>query len=119
MSTVAHASCEAIGLSFNPKTPEDAAVATEMTKVVDEYLFSFAVPTGRCVRCQRHLGGLLGSLRWGLVHGEMVCECGYPARAYHNPKDADDKPVFSRSMELVLQYHPSIVDIPKKEDEAA
>ncbi len=72
-------------------------------KALDEYLRIFTMPVeGKCIRCERTLGGLLGGFTWGIAHGEGTCgECGWPARAYHEPKEG---PV--ESFRLILPYHP-------------
>lgn len=73
-----------------------------------EYFKHFAKPKGVCIKCGARLGGLLGSFRWGIQHGEGECsQCGYPARGYHR----DVGPI--EFLPMVLQYHPNELEEPK------
>lgn len=117
MKDVAHATCENVGITFTPTSPDAQATADECNAAMAKYLQPFAAPTGRCLKCDRPLGGLLGSCRWGLAWGEMVCVCGYPARAYHKPVDEDGKALFSNVLTCILQYHPDQLIIKSEPDE--
>ncbi len=93
---------------------------------INKYLSVFAKPVRRnggaefvvgsheCLKCGKPLSGLLGTFQWGLVNGEGSCsECGWPARAYHEPADDEGK-IFDRILEIVLQYHPDNVTATNK-----
>lgn len=93
---------------------------------VNEYLKVFAKPvrkksagdflTGntQCFRCEADLGGLLGSFVYGICHGEGMCRhCRWPARALHYIQ-IDGKDMFTGPLEMILQYHPSVVSDAKK-----
>ena len=79
-------------------------VPAEGVKALDEYLRVFTMPVeGKCICCNLPLGGLLlGTFQWGIAHGEGICgRCGWPARAYHRPKEG---PV--EFFSVILPYHP-------------
>ena len=95
---------------------------------MNEYLSTFAKPTAagngdefmfgrtKCLHCDSALDGLLGSFVWGMAAGEGECGiCGWPGRAHHNPM-IDGEPMFPHAFERVLQYHPSHVAVPNKEE---
>jgi hypothetical protein len=116
---VAVCDADAIGMSLNARSPEDEQFCQETLGSINSYLSAFAAPienengnflNGRlvCLSCGTRLSGALGSFIWGCAHGEgSCCQCGWPARAYHNPKDDDGLPVFNRGLEIILQYHPN------------
>ncbi len=92
------------------KPGRETDAATHLA-ALDEYLSHFVAPgDGKCISCGEPQGGFAAGLMgtgftWGLAHGEGHCgTCGYPARAYHEIKTDDDKPI--RLSGLVLQYHP-------------
>lgn len=111
-----------IGISL---TGEDAPAVID---TLNEYLSAFAKPVKReggssfamghfdCLNCGEPLGGMLGHFRWGMVHGEGTCSCGWPCRAYHWPKDSHGE-IFDGPLEIILQYHPSNVDLKDKHSE--
>lgn len=107
------------------KAPDDSpsdvlAARDSVNAALDSYFAQFVAPeNGICVNCHRVLDGLLGSFQWGLVNGEGSCgQCGYPARALHDPKDEQGS-IFERRLQLILQYHPDDLDpIPTPEDES-
>lgn len=78
-------------------------VPAEDVTAMDEYFSHFVLmPGSKCVNCDAEQGGLFGSFRWGLAHGEGSCRvCGYPARAIHYHVGA------LKRLEVILQYHPS------------
>ena len=84
---------------------------------MNAYLADFAKPDEfRCVNCDKKLvGGLVDQLigeatfRWGLVHGQGHCTCGWPVVMYHFPKQCDAIERF----ESPLCVHPDLV---KKRD---
>ena len=99
--------------------------AQKVTDIVNNYLKDFAKPkksdaadnliqgNTKCLMCDAILGGVLGSFRWGIAHGEGICSnCGYPCRAYHRPQ-LDGEDMFDRAIPIILQYHPK--HISKKE----
>ena len=49
--------------------------------------------------------GLAAAYEWGMVHGEAYCSnCGYPARALHQPKmEGQEEPIFTLN-HLYLEY---------------
>lgn len=82
-------------------TPEDEAA-------MDSYFAKFVkMDGGKCINCARTQGGFRAALIGGgftydLTHGEGHCRtCGYPGRANHY----DIGPI--KSLEVILQYHPS------------
>lgn len=99
----------------------DEGLADEDAAAVINYLRDFAKPPATeagnllssgptCLKCGKAQAGFLGSFRWGLVHGEGSCSCGWPARAYHRIMglDADPEPLIA--FVRILQYHPSVVE---------
>ena len=101
--------------------------AAGLVAAINDYLSIFAKPVRRkggasflgkfeCLNCGEPLGGMLSHFRWGIVHGEGECSCGWPCRAYHRPKD-DDGEIFDRPLEIILQYHPSGVAVRTDENE--
>lgn len=102
-----HCTMEDIGLGI---TGEDAKPLVE---AVTKYLSDFTAGD-KCPQCDATLRGLFGSFSWGIQSGEGQCSCGWPARAHHNITDADGEDVFNRPMELVLAYHPNVVDSKKE-----
>ena len=105
-----------IGISL---TGDDAQ---PLVDAINEYLQDFAKPVKRdgggsfamgryvCLKCGESLDGMLGRFRWGIAWGEGHCTgCGWPGRAYHIIKDKDGD-IFERPLELILQYHPSVVE---------
>ena len=95
------------------------ADATQIVEACNEYLKDFAAPKdgGKCVNCERKLGGLLGSFTWGICYGEGRCaNCGWPARGYHDIKDSEDEAIFDSPLAIVLSYHPSGVTTLVSED---
>lgn len=88
-----------------------------------DYLRHFLPPgeRGDCAFCGSRQGGLTaailgGGFEWGLQHGEGHCSrCGYPARAYHDLKDADGAKVINGA--LILQYHPDEISFDSYEHE--
>ena len=106
-----------IGITAADSSPEAAAIVAK----IDKYLSSFAAPNPRrplavgmvfgsatCPNCDSQLDGMMGCFQWGMVHGEGNCThegCGWPCRAKHEIPD-----VFARPVEMVLAYHPSVVD---------
>lgn len=98
-------------------------VSEETIEALDSYFELFAQPAldkqgepdenTPCLNCGAPLGGIFGVFRWGLVHGEGVCaECGWPARAIHQPKLPSGEIVCSLPF-VVLQYHPDFVSSEK------
>jgi len=100
--------------------------AEPICDAISEYLSVFAKPvlhdgtTGGmlgnfdCLNCGERLDGFLGTFTWGIAHGEGKCsKCGWPCRAYHNPKDAEGD-IFDRRLQIILQYHPSGVEMPEE-----
>ena len=110
-----HCTIEDIGMEI---TGEDAP---PLVAAINEYLSAFAKPakcdqpgsltgTCDCLKCGRRLNGLLGTFTWGMVNGEGYCSnCHWPARYYHDIKDAEGERIFDRRLELHLQYHPDYV----------
>ncbi len=80
---------------------------------------SFLLGGRKCLKCDALLDGVMGSFQWGMANGEGTCSnCGWPARAYHNPKD-DEGNIFNRPLERILQYHPSSVTTKETDDVTA
>ncbi len=80
-------------------------------ELIQFYAHTFAQPSeeNECLECGERLGGMMGSFRWGICHGEGICSnCGWPARAYHNPKTKEGEEV-TGFFECILQYHPDFV----------
>ena len=77
---------------------------------LNEYLRVFAKPAGgSCLSCGKTLGGPFGSFVFLYVNGEGMCaNCQWPCRAHHRPT-IDGAPMFTRSLDIVLQYHPDYV----------
>lgn len=79
-----------------------------------EYPHSFVAEKVRrsCPTCNEFIAGFLGTLVWGIGHGEAQCGyCGHPIRMTHEVpfkrKDGmDDKICF----EMMLPYHPSVLE---------
>lgn len=89
-------------------TGEDAQ---PLIDTLNEYLSEFAKPSedGKCLNCERKLGGMFGTFQWGIANGEGNCsECGWPARALHRPKDSEGM-IFDQALQVILQYHPDSV----------
>jgi len=102
MSDVKHCHIDDLGICI---TGTDAEHVVE---ACNQYLYGFASGSS-CPNCGATLGGLMGSFRWGIAHGEGNCnQCGWPCRAYHNIKD-DVGALFNRPIEFVLAYHPDFV----------
>ena len=112
--------CTAKGASIDitGQDEESNAHAAALMTSLDEYFSAFAKPTGKCLKCGTTLGGLLGwamgGFRWGIAWGEGNCGCGWPARAYHEPKDAPGEKIFDRPLQMILQYHPDNVSVRNK-----
>ena len=119
---VAHCTAADVGISITARVPGAEADAEATIAVLDEYFSIFAKPNGNeCLNCGERLGGMAAALmgtgfRWGLVHGEGTCGCGWPCRAYHRPKENGEE-VFDRALEVILQYHPDGVSRRGKGDE--
>lgn len=99
------ATVDLMGIKITPKNdlPETKELAAKLIKSVSDYLKSFVYsPDDKCVQCGATLGGLLGTFRWGMCHGEGTCECGYPARAYHRIEGFE-------TFQHILQYHLDIL----------
>ena len=107
------------GITITPQLPDAESEAAELTGVLDSYFELFARPVRteggvlagglQCLKCGRPLNGLLGTFRWGIVNGEGACaNCGWPARAFHAPKDGSGE-IFDSRLEIILQYHPDDV----------
>lgn len=99
-----------IDIAIHTKNPHlhEAAEKTRAEKfaILDKYLSNFVFDSGKCPGCGSNLGGLLGTFRWGLAHGEGVCsECGYPCRGHHRIDDEVSLEHF------VLAYHPNVLQI--------
>lgn len=114
------ATCESIGVKITAREPEAEAEAVATIALIDSYLSDFAKPTGKCLKCGVHTAGLmgafLGGMEWDLVHGEMRCRtCRWPGRGYHDIKDEKGESLFDRPLQLVLQYHPSVVKQPTEQ----
>lgn len=89
--------------------------APPIIAAINEYLSIFEKPalrekegkfSGRtnCCGCGQPLDGFMGTFTWGIAHGEGACsKCGWPARAYHEPKDSDGN-IFDRPFQMILQY---------------
>ncbi len=115
--------CTAIdsGVNITAQSPEGEAEATSLMKCLDEYFKQFSAPVvldegnallggQRCLNCDAVLSGVLGSFQWGIAHGEGTCSsCGWPARAYHRPKDQDGEEICDGALQVILQYHPDNV----------
>lgn len=99
----------------------DDEQAWAFTAKLDEYFSQFAEMPRRdidlglmggshcCVNCGALVGGFLGTVRWGLVHGEAFCDrCNWPYRAHHRPSDEDGE-IFSLT-NFLLPYHEDFVD---------
>lgn len=126
---VAIATRKNVGIEVTAGDPKDQPRADEINAALDKYLSEFAAPVigegdgfafgrGRCLKCGESLGGMFGTFQWGIAHGEGCCsKCGWPARAIHYPKDASDKPIFTRGFQAILQYHPSVVQTKDTEDD--
>lgn len=86
-------------------------VSPEFETKFKEYMSHFVAPHEmKCVKCGTTLGGLFGSFRWGIAHGQGECSrCGWPAIAYHFLEDETGK---EHRFELLLQLHPD--DVSKK-----
>jgi hypothetical protein len=104
---------KAVGIDITGKDEDGNAEAASLMASLNEYFSIFAKPTGKCLKCGTTLGGLLGwamgGFRWGLAWGEGNCGCGWPARAYHEPKDTAGEKIFDRPLQMILQYHPDNV----------
>jgi len=125
--------CTAVlaGVKINPQSDTDdeaKAEAARILSVLDDYFRIFAAPKSSgiepnfgfggtvCICCGATLGGAFGSFAWGLCHGEGTCECGYPCRGLHYPKDTDGESLFTRGVPVVLQYHPSELSENRRDD---
>lgn len=99
----------------------DPVAAEQCMLIADRYLSQFVGrviggDANNCICCETPLtgisllGGIGGSFRWGIAHGEGSCaRCGYPARAIHAIEGV------ARIANLVLQYHPSGLSFPRSE----
>lgn len=116
---IQHCTVDDIGLSISGEGAEPVITS------LNEYLRTFAKPNKSesggnamlggclCIKCDRPLSGFLGTFTWGIASGEGTCgECGWPARAHHNPKD-DNGNIFDGLFEHILQYHPDFVTPPE------
>lgn len=106
---VKHCTIEDIGLEI---TGEDAPPIID---AINKYLADFAGKV--CPKCGSKLGGMFGAFTWGLAHGEGYCtggftgkRCGWPARGYHDIKDANGESLFEQRLPIVLAYHPDAVE---------
>lgn len=122
-----------IGILLKPANEDDDSeetlqTAKKMTDAVNVYLQAFAAPlivehpnrisgTRECLKCGERLDGLMGTFKWGLVHGEGSCSgCGWPCRVYHSPK-MDGEEIFTSVVSVMLQYHPSVVPVTTEAEE--
>lgn len=114
---IEHCTVDDIGLEIT------GADAPPLIAALNEYLSAFAKPIKSdregggmvgntlCLKCGETLDGILGTFQWGLAHGEGTCsKCGWPARAYHRPKDNGGEEMFNQVLEMILQYHPENVE---------
>ena len=94
-----------IGVEIAVRNPQGGIAA------LNEYLSQFAAPANsaimlldECLNC-----GNVGTFQWGIARGEgNCCSCGWPSRAFHDPKNADG-PILVDRFVAILQYHPSHV----------
>lgn len=106
-------SCANLGIKIHPNDESDVeavATASRLTATLDEYFADFAFTNGKCPACGETLGGLLGSFRWGICHGEGHCRCDWPCRGAHYPKDGDGE-IFDSRLSCVLPYHPKHIEV--------
>ena len=104
------ATCERLGIQFRRKYPghrrwssfDNGVDVPVLIQQADKYLKHFcAEPI--CPACDRKLGGIFGTFRWGMATGEGSCSaCGYPCRAIHDIK------AVGILTNMALAYHPSL-----------
>ncbi len=94
-----------IGIEITDDAPD--ALRATLTEYFAQFLRPERMPRSNRVMCvcgEPLTGMLIGTFRWGLAHGEGCCgACGWPARAYHRPIDADGEIL---SLSAVLLYAP-------------
>lgn len=94
-------------IELKKDTPEAIDEKENTTKIIQEYLNQFANTNGKCPCCNRDLGGILGTFRWGIVHGEGECgDCGYPVRGHHVIKNEEGE-TFLTFQNYMMPYHPN------------
>lgn len=114
-----HATGEAIGMKFTAHDEAHQHMADALNADLDEYLGHFAFDDNKCPGCDRKLSGIFGSFQYGLAWGEgRCCECGWPCRSHHEPKDRNGEAIFTTPVQIVLAYHPEFVTTrPRDENE--
>lgn len=93
--------------------------ANSIKRVIDDYMLNFVMPNDefRCICCGARLGGPSGSFVYGIASHEGYCGiCQYPCRSYHNPKNENGENILKEGITMILQYHPSIVEMKGEDD---